>query len=96
MKSYSVSVYPEKEGKWNKEEGAIRIDVLAETQEHAVAKAVERMATSADGERERARFVLSPDLQHLTLEHGEETRQATVVVAENKELLMSNLFVEEA
>lgn len=96
MKSYAVSIYPMKDGKWNKDEGAIRVDVLAGHKAQAITKAVERMATAGDGEHEHARFILSPDLQYITLEHGEEIRTATIVVAENKELLMSNLFIEEA
>ncbi len=97
MKSYAVSVYPtDEKGKWLQDEGVARIDVLAESEMDAKLRAIERMAAGSDGERSRVLITISKDFQHLTLEHEEGIRQATVVVAENKDLIMSNLFIEEA
>jgi hypothetical protein len=97
MKSYDVSFYPTDErGNWLQSEGAARVDVLAEGEVDAKLQAIERLATGSDGERERVIITIDRDFQRITLESKDEVRHAVISVSENKNLIVSNLFIEEA
>ena len=96
MRSYSVSFYPtDKKGNWLQDEGAARVDVIAEGEVDAKLQAIERLATGSDGERKRVLITIDRDFQHIVLECKDEVRHAVIAVAENKDFIVSNLFIEE-
>lgn len=95
MKSYSVSFYPtDEKGNWLREEGAARVDVIAEGEVDAKLKAIERLAKGNDGERDRILITINNGFQHIKLESKDEVRHAVIAVSENKDRVISNLFIE--
>lgn len=96
MKSYDVSFYPTDEsGNWLQSEGAARVSVIAEGEVDAKLQAIERLAEGSDGERDRVLITVRRGFQHIKLESKDEVRHAVISVSENKDLIMSNLFIEE-